>query len=403
MMQAKRCKKCRIEKRSSGFRVFNNKLSRICKSCLNKYLGDCRKLAIEKGGLFLSNEYINNKTKYRWKCQCGYEWMATPFNIQNRTWCPSCAGNIKYTQKQVKDDISNRGGELLSQYKNRKSKITVRCNDCGNNWEVTYGNVLSGNWCPHCRLNKYSLSDVAKIVCDNGGELLSSYKNSREKIFVICKKCNTIWSPRLQSILLGSWCPKCSGKIKKTIDDAANKANEMGGKLLSKKYINSITKMRWRCGDDGHEWENTFAEINRGSWCPKCSSGKSQKLLKNVLECLLLEDSQTIRPCWLVSADTGGRLEIDIYFSNLKLAVEYQGEQHFMPIDFAGKGNEWARKNFDKITNRDEIKRNLIKKNKQYVNYYIEFPYFEEITEENVIKYLLKNNVPGKIIKRGST
>jgi len=39
---------------------------------------------------------------------------------------------------------------------------------------------------------------------------------------------------------------------------------------------------------------------------------------------------------WLVNPDTGNRLEIDRYYSELKVGFEFQGEQHFRQVEGMG-------------------------------------------------------------------
>lgn len=51
-----------------------------------------------------------------------------------------------------------------------------------------------------------------------------------------------------------------------------------------------------------------------------------------------------------------GRLRFDIFIPQLNLAIEYDGEGHFIPIDWAGKGTEWAQDALLATQRRDEIK-----------------------------------------------
>jgi hypothetical protein len=53
----------------------------------------------------------------------------------------------------------------------------------------------------------------------------------------------------------------------------------------------------------------------------------------------------------------------DIFFPDLNIAIEYQGEQHFRPVDFGGKGKRSAIKAFNENQKRDEIKRNKCREN----------------------------------------
>jgi hypothetical protein len=50
-------------------------------------------------------------------------------------------------------------------------------------------------------------------------------------------------------------------------------------------------------------------------------------------------------------------LEFDFYIPSINTAIEFQGEQHYWPIDFGGKGEDWARQQFEDGQERDAIKR----------------------------------------------
>jgi hypothetical protein len=61
---------------------------------------------------------------------------------------------------------------------------------------------------------------------------------------------------------------------KLTIEDMQALAKKRGGECLSTVYVNSATKLRWRCAE-GHEWEATprtmKLRLKKGCWCLKCS------------------------------------------------------------------------------------------------------------------------------------
>jgi len=62
-------------------------------------------------------------------------------------------------------------------------------------------------------------------------------------------------------------------------------------------------------------------------------------------------------PAWLTPQ------RFDIYFPDLNIAIEYQGEQHFRPVDFGGKGIIFAKKQFTENLKRDSSKREKAKTN----------------------------------------
>ena len=52
---------------------------------------DMQELASSRGGQCLSTEYVDTKTKLKWKCAFGHEWEATPRLLKAGHWCPECA------------------------------------------------------------------------------------------------------------------------------------------------------------------------------------------------------------------------------------------------------------------------------------------------------------------------
>ena len=73
------------------------------------------------------------------------------------------------------------------------------------------------------------------------------------------------------------------------------------------------------------------------------------------------------RPFFLHTAK-GGQMSYDIFISGLNIAIEYQGKQHFEPIDFFG-GEE----GYKKTVERDKLKRKLSEENGiklVYINYW---------------------------------
>jgi len=63
------------------------------------------------------------------------------------------------------------------------------------------------------------------------------------------------------------------------------------------------------------------------------------------------------RPFFL-KTDAGGQMSYDIYISGLKVAIEYQGKQHFEPVEFFG-GEE----GFQKTVARDKLKKEASERN----------------------------------------
>ena len=60
----------------------------------------------------------------------------------------------------------------------------------------------------------------------------------------------------------------------------------------------------------------------------------------------------------------------DFYLPDYNTIIECQGIQHYKPVDFAGKGDDWAKKLFEKNVKTDKIKYELAVKNNCNILYY---------------------------------
>ena len=109
-----------------------------------------QQIAIERGGKCLSETYTNNRIKLRWECVEGHQWEATPHDVKRNHWCPECAGNTKGTLEEMHQIAEERGGKCLSDtYLNSRTKLLWECAE-GHQWETAPDSIKGGTWCPKC-------------------------------------------------------------------------------------------------------------------------------------------------------------------------------------------------------------------------------------------------------------
>ena len=88
------------------------------------------KIAEERNGECLSEDFINSRYRLRWKCHEDHEWDAQYHHVSNGSWCPIC-NIIKLKQRGPKNSIEdaqnlafNKEGEYLSgKYKKCTEKL----------------------------------------------------------------------------------------------------------------------------------------------------------------------------------------------------------------------------------------------------------------------------------------
>lgn len=251
-----------------------------------------QQMAQKRGGLCLSKVYCNTRTHLVWQCAKGHMWKAKPSSIQQGTWCPHCLRTI--TILDMQQLAQDRGGKCLSEiYRNNKTPLLWQCAN-GHQWKALLCNIKKGQWCRRC----FKENQLAKL----------------QKI-----------------------------------------AHKKGGKCLSDNYINNLTPLLWQCAK-GHQWKTRSCDIQRGHWCPSCSSRKCERICRRYFEILFEAEFPTVRPFWITN-ENGNYLELDGFNPDLRIAFEHNGRQHYQFDSYYNK-TETA---FFDVQKNDEIKRQACK------------------------------------------
>jgi hypothetical protein len=299
-----------------------------------------RRLVLKRGGRLLSKKYSGIESTLLLVCRQGHGWKANARDlIYSESWCPQCGANRRGARKRLGIEVMRRmarerEGQCLSRtYTRNSEKLRWRCKK-GHEWEATPRDVIhSKSWCPTCGGSlPLSIEVMRALAKERLGECLSlKCRNAHTPLLWRCEHGH-VWRARPCSIRRGDWCPTCG--IKKRSDARRHDIHAMqilaqtrGGLCLSTEYRGSAEKLRWRCAN-GHEWEATPNQNQRGSWCPRCSPGYGERVCRCLFEKLFVTEFSKVKPSWLVST-RGALLELDGYCEALRLAWEYHGQQHY--------------------------------------------------------------------------
>lgn len=214
-----------------------------------------------------------------------------------------------------------------------------------------------------------------------GGECLSKdYINTSSKLSWKCDKGHAWKANRLSVIKHGTWCPECFGKKKLTIEEMQDLGVERGGKCLSKEIKNRDDKLEWEC-ERGHRWKASGHSVkNSKSWCPYCSGKLSERITRKYFEHIFSKKFPKKWPNWLRN-DRGNKMELDGYNEELKIAFERNGKQHYKFIPHFQKKVE----NF-KRQKKDDLRKKKLCKERDIT--LIEVPY--TIDYEDMQDYIAK-------------
>lgn len=182
------------------------------------------------------------------------------------------------TTEEYKEKLNsiNPNLELLSEYINSRTKITIKDKRCGHIWDVNPSTPLRGHGCPKCAGVKKKTHDefVSEIKIINPNvEILSKYKGTSNPIECKCAICNYKWTTTPNNLLNGKSCGKCKGM---------HLTNQEFQSLLQKKhphislyadYRGSHKNTLFICIIDGYIWEEAPHNIIRTkNGCPICMS-----------------------------------------------------------------------------------------------------------------------------------
>lgn len=222
------------------------------------------------------------------------------------------------------------------------------------------------------------------------------YVNKRTNVVIICPIHGEFSQNPHNHVQQHQGCPECGKEIakkregnyknrRKTIDEFKKDLYKIYGDKYEVigEYVNNKTKIKIFChhrntnGEEHGIFEAKPNDLLSGHGCKRCVHSK----LEDDVELFLQENNlkyehQKMFKEWL------GTQRLDFFLPEYNIAIECQGRQHFLPVDFKGNGNEWAIEQFKKIQILDD------KKNKLCTEHGIKILYFAENeyeTKENLI------------------
>ena len=303
-------------------------------------------------------------------------------NIDEIVMSHSKLNNVKFYKSTKKPDILilqthalNKGGKLLTvAYINCATKMLWECSK-KHTWAATWNGIYCKNyWCPVCAGHaKSSIDSCIELANLHNGTCISKvYVNNSLPLEWKCSQGH-IWFSSRAHIKHGSWCPTCAQKAKPTLEFLHTFARTKNGKLLSTEYKNNKVKLLWECNKK-HSWLAPWKDIgSNNSWCPECSSFKTERECKQYLE-----SSLGVQLNKTAIKYEGKKYEFDGYNEEHKIAFEYHGYQHYIFPNYFHKTEEI----FKAAQERDRIKEQYCIDNNIKL---IVIPYTEN---KNLYKYI---------------
>lgn len=248
-------------------------------------------------------------------------------------------------------------------YKNCYSKLKIKCPEHGIFIQI-YNDHVRGSGCPKCsrveRLSIDSFIDRSSILHKNFYDYSKvKYKGYETPVEIICPTHGSFFQ-KPHNHLSGKGCGLC-GRLKtikqnfKTHESFIIRANNIHKNKYSydcDTYKHNKIKIKIFCQSHGYFFQSPKDHLN-GCGCPSCNTSKGELIIKGFLEDHGIEyvEQKKFNDCKHKS-----NLRFDFYIKNKNTCIEYDGVQHFKPIEIFG-GQSY----FEEIKIKDEIKNKYCK------------------------------------------
>ena len=255
-------------------------------------------------------------------------------------------------QKEIQDLI-NPDLELLGTYVDSKTKIPCKCKKCRYEWAMLPGNIKKGRGCPKCAYkNKGDIRNnlakiknqekLIKISKEKNYILLSDYIDAKTKIKCKCNICGYEWETFPGNLLKSQGCYICgrkstSEKLRKNSKQFEKELHSINNNLiLLNEYINQNTKIKIQCKKCDHIWEAYPSNLLKGRGCPKCSQSKGEESVEKYLKLNNIKYISQYEIQIDKNINFSGKAYIDFYLPEYNLFIEYNGKQHYVPLEYFG-------------------------------------------------------------------
>jgi hypothetical protein len=253
--------------------------------------------------------------------------------------------------RRSKEKFGDKYDYSISVYKNRRTNIEYICKIHGV-IEQRPDLHMNGYGCHKCyNKGRTILEDFIKrsnIIHNNKYTYDKViYVRAKSKVMITCP-IHGDFPQKPNDHLCGYGCIKCSGRYSKKDEfiQNANKIHNNKYEYSLVEYKNNKTKVKIICKEHGIFEQRPDNHIH-GYGCFYCNESLGEKKIRKFLtdNNIRYEYQKTFEGCKNINY-----LLFDFYLSDYNICIEFDGEQHYTPIDFfGGKKGLYYRKKLDNI------------------------------------------------------
>lgn len=380
-----KCSACNCVFKAKPKRIlFNPDCQNHCLSLSKRAEDFYDKVKIVNPNIKILGKFKGAREEIKAQCLvCGNIWFPWATYLSTGRGCPECSRkSMMKTHDEFVSQVKevNPTIKILSPYRGGRSEIQAECTVCGNKWFPKANGLANGCGCPECAViaSRNTHDDFIERLRDRNDsvEILGEYITSTTKIETRCKKCGFVWNAIPNMLMQGHGCPSCAkNALRKTHSEFVEEMKRTHPDLeVLSEYISCYENVTCRCKRCGREFETTPDRLRCGYGCTICRQSKGERVIYNILERkgIPFKSQYSFKDCKDVHV-----LPFDFYIPELNIAIEYDGVQHYEPVERFGGIESF------KVTQiHDKIKTDYCEQNGIRL---IRIPYTEFNNIENII------------------
>ena len=268
--------------------------------------------------------------------------------------------NKKCTTEEFIIKSKNIFGDLYDyskiEYVSNKIKVELICSKHGSFFVRPDSHLSKKYGCSKCGIkkrvdaskNKDWLSDCIKVHGYKYDYSRVEYINSKTKVEIICKEHGSFLMKLNSHISQKQNCPRCY-RVFNTSDFIKNSKKIHNGlyDYSKSKYVDAREKVIVTCKIHKDFLISPYCHL-QGQGCSKCRLSKGEIKIMTYLDKMNIEYISEFR---INDCKDKITLPFDFYLPKYNICIEFDGEQHYRPIEYFG-----GQKSFENQKRRDCIK-----------------------------------------------
>lgn len=284
--------------------------------------------------------------------------------IKNNKKCKKCSKKIKLSHEEFIKIVYkyHPNIKIISKFKNLRTKIKCECLICKNEWETLAFNLTRKSNCPKCANIKKGINQKERVqlkIINQVNEKfpfifpLEPYKGYREKIKFRCLNCGfEFLSDYFLLSCTKSGCNNCNSMKTIPLIEVLDKLkdNHPNLTMIFDIYKGISHKYNFECTKCGNTFKTSLSSLILNlSSCPSCFGYLGERLITNILNELNIKfiSQYSFKNLYIKRP-----LRFDFFLYEYNTIIEYNGKQHYEPIDYFG-----GIQNFKKIQKSDSLKK----------------------------------------------